>query len=86
MWAYLRCVEPLPVHQKRMWRVMRAQPLLVPPHLRLRAKRTPTGSNPRPTKPHAWWGIEMPKALGAGLGGIDLVVVLDWDTQKGVGS
>jgi putative transposase len=52
IWAYLRFVERSPVNKKRILRLMREQHLLVPPHQRLRAKRTPIGSKPRPTKPH----------------------------------
>jgi putative transposase len=86
IWAYLRCVEQLPVNQKRMWRLMREPHLLVPPNLRLKAKRTPRGSKPRPTKPHEWWGIDMTKVLVEGCGWISIVVVLDWYTKAIVGS
>jgi putative transposase len=75
----------LPVHKKRILRVMREQHLLVPPHLRLRAKRTPTGSKPKPTNPYEWWGIDMTKVMVAGFGWIYIVVVLDWYTKKIVG-
>jgi putative transposase len=64
---------------------MREHHLLVPPNLRLKAKRTPTGSQPKPTKPDEWWGIDLTKVMGAGFGWIDIVVVLDWYTQKIVG-
>jgi putative transposase len=85
IWAYLRCVEHVPVSKQRMWRVLREQPLLVPPNLRLRAKRTPTWSTPRPTKPHEWWGIDMTKVMRGGFGWLYLVVVLDWYTKQVVG-
>jgi putative transposase len=52
IWAYLRFVEQLPVNKQRIWRLMREHPLLVPPYLRLQAKRTPQGSKPKPTKPN----------------------------------
>jgi hypothetical protein len=42
--------------------------LLVPPHLRLKAKRTPRGSKAKPTKPNEWWGIDMTKVLVEGVG------------------
>jgi putative transposase len=86
IWAYLRFGEQVPVHKQRIWRLMREHHLLVPPHLRLKAKRTPTGSQPCPTKPHEWWGLELTKVMGAGFGWVYLVVVLDWDTKKVVGS
>jgi putative transposase len=85
IWAYLRFVEPWPVHTKRLWRLMREPHLLVPPNLKLKAKRTPTGSTPRPTKPNAWWGIDMTKVLGEGCGRVSSVVVLDWYTKALVG-
>jgi putative transposase len=81
IWAYLRFVEQVPVHKKRVLRFMREHQLLVQPNLRLRAKRTPTGSTPRPTTPHEWWGIDMTKVLVQGFGWVDSVVVLDWYTK-----
>jgi putative transposase len=86
IWAYLRFVEPVPVNKKRIWRLMREHRLLVPPNLRLKAKRTPTGSKPRPTKPNEWWGIDMTKVRVTGFGWMYIVVVLDWYTKKLVGS
>jgi transposase InsO family protein len=85
IWAYLRFVEQLPVNKKRIWRLMREHHLLVPPNLRLKAKRTPTGSKPRPTKPNEWWGIDMTKVLVEGCGWVYIVVVLDWYTKAIVG-
>jgi putative transposase len=35
IWAYLRFVERMPVHKKRILRLMRKHHLLVPPNLRL---------------------------------------------------
>jgi putative transposase len=57
---------------------MREHHLVVTPHLRLQAKRTPVGRKPKPTKPHEWWGIDMAKVLVAGFGWMSIVVVLDW--------
>jgi hypothetical protein len=85
IWAYLRCVEQLSVNKKRILRLMREHHLLVTRNLRLKAKQTPPGSKPRPTKPHEWWGIDMTKVLVAGFGWIYIVVVLDWYTKKIVG-
>jgi putative transposase len=78
VWAYLRFVEQLPVNKKRMWRLMRAHRLLVPPNLQLKAKRTPSGRKPKPTQPNQWWGIDMTKVLVEGMGWVYIVVVLDW--------
>jgi putative transposase len=85
IWAYLRFVEQVPVNKKRILRLMREHQLLVQPNLRLRAKRTPTGSKPRPTKPNEWWGIDMTKVLVQGFGWVYIVVVLDWYTKTIVG-
>jgi transposase InsO family protein len=85
IWAYLRFVEQLPVNKKRIWRLMRAHRLLVPPNLRLKAKRTPTGRKPKPTQPNQWWGIDMTKALVGGVGWVYIVIVLDWYTKVVVG-
>lgn len=76
--AYLRFVEQRPVNKKRGLRLMREHHLLVQPNRRLKAKRTPMRSQPRPTKPHEWWGIDMTKVLGAGCGWVSIVVVWDW--------
>jgi putative transposase len=85
IWAYLRYVEQRVVNKKRILRLMREHHLLVTPNLRLRAKRTPTGSKPRPTQPNEWWGIDMTKVLVEGLGWVYIVIVLDWYTKKIVG-
>jgi putative transposase len=81
VWAYWRFVEPLPVHKTRVLRVRREPHLLAPPHLRLQAKRTPTGSKPRPTKPNEWWGIDMTTVLVEGFSWVSVVAVLDWYTK-----
>jgi transposase InsO family protein len=64
---------------------MRAHRLLVPPNLRLKAKRTPSGRQPKPTQPTQWWGIEMTKVLVEGGGWISIVGVVDWSTKAVVG-
>jgi putative transposase len=83
--AYWRVVEQPSVNQKRVRRVRREPQLLVPPHLRLNAQRTPTRSQPRPTTPNAWWGLDMTKVLVEGFGGVSSVVVLAWETNAVVG-
>jgi putative transposase len=85
IWAYLHFVEHQAVNKKRVLRLMREHHLLVPPNLKLKAKRTPMGSKPRPTKPDEWWGIDMTKVLVEGFGWIYIVVVLDWYTKTIVG-
>lgn len=66
IWAYLRFVEHLVVNKQRILRLMREHHLVVPAHLKLKAKQTPKKSKPRPTKPHEWWGIDMTKVLVEG--------------------
>jgi putative transposase len=85
IWAYRRFVEQQPVNTKRILRLLREHHLLVQPNMKLKAKRTPTGRQPRPTKPNEWWGIEMPKVLVEGFGWVYIVVVLDWYTKMIVG-
>jgi putative transposase len=71
-------VEPVLVNKKRILRLMREPHLLVPPHLRLQAKRTAMGSKPKPTKPHEWGGIDRTQVLVEGFGWVYIVLVLDW--------
>jgi putative transposase len=85
IWAYLRVVEHLSVNKKRILRLMREHRLLATRNLRLKAKRTPTRSKPRPSQPHEWWGIDMTKVLVEGFGWVYIVVILDWYTKKIVG-
>jgi len=85
IWASLRVVEQVPVNKQRILRLMREHPLLVPPTLRLKAKRTPMGSKPRPTTPHDWGGIDRTKVMVMGFGWMSIVVVLDWYLTKMVG-
>jgi transposase InsO family protein len=84
-WAYLHFVEGLSVNKKRVLRLMREHHLLVPPNLKLQAKRAPTRGKPRPTRPNEWWGIDMTKVLVEGCGWVSIVVVLDWYTKAIVG-
>jgi putative transposase len=85
IWAYRRFIEPCSVNKKRSLRLMQAHQLVVRPKPRLKATRTASGSKPRPTTPHEWWGIEMTKVLVEGFGWVDIVLVLDWYTKKMVG-
>jgi putative transposase len=78
VWAFRRFVEHLPVNRKRIWRLMREHHRLVPPPLRLTAKRPPSHGTPKPLKPYEWWGIDMTKVLVQGFGWVYLVVLLDW--------
>ena len=85
IWATLRYADGLPVNKKRVLRLLREHDLLVTPNRRLKARRTPTTSKPRPTAPNQWWGIDMTKVLVESFGWVYVVVVLDWYTKKFVG-
>ena len=84
-WAYPPVVARLAVSKGHGFRVMKEHNLLVKPNLRLKAQRTSTRSKPRPTRPHEWWGIDMTKVVVAGLGGVSIVLVVDWYTKTVVG-
>jgi putative transposase len=81
IWAYLHFVEQFAMHKKRSLRLH----LLVMPNRRLKAQRTPTGRQPKPTKSTEWWGREMTKVMGEGVGWSYIVVGLDWYTKTIVG-
>lgn len=85
IWAHLHCVEGLSVNKKRVLRVLREHNLLVTPNSKLKAPRTPSRSQPRPTKPHAWWSIDMTKVMVEDCGWVDIMLVLPWYTNKIVG-
>jgi putative transposase len=73
------------MHKTRRRRLRRAHQLLVTPNPRLKAKRTPMRSKAQPSRPHAWWGIDMTKGLVQGFGWLDIGLVLDWYTKAIVG-
>ena len=85
IWAHLRFTEGFVVNRKRILRLMRVHNWLVPANPRLRAKRTPTRSKPKPHRPNQWWGIDMTKVLVEPEGWLYIVLVLDWYTKKIVG-
>jgi putative transposase len=85
IWAYLRCVAQRPVNQKRMLRLMREHHLRVSPHVKRKAKRTPMGHKPQPTKPNEWWGGDMTTVLVEGCGWVYIGIVLAWSTKVIVG-
>jgi putative transposase len=64
---------------------MREPQLLVQPHQRLNAQRTPARSKPTPTQRNEWWGIDMTKVLVGGFGWVSSVIVLDWYSKRVVG-
>lgn len=78
IWADLHCIEHLNVNEKRMLRLRREHRLVVPPNLRLQAKRASMPHQPKPTRPNEWRGIDMTKVMVEGFGWVSIVVVLDW--------
>jgi putative transposase len=68
--ASLHGVEGLSVNKTRGLRVRREHHLLVKPHPQRTAKRPPSRSTSRPTTPHEWWGSDMTKGMGEGVGGV----------------
>ena len=48
------------------------------------AKRTPSGSKPRPVRPCQWWGTDMTKVMTES-GWVYVVLVVDWFSKKIVG-
>lgn len=83
IWATLRYKNGLFVNAKRVERLMRLHGLGVK-RTALRAKRTATGSKPRPEKPCQWWGIDMTKVMTEG-GWVYIVLVVDWFSKMIVG-
>ena len=83
VWATLRYKNGLAINIKRVERLMRLHGLGVRRAV-LRAKRTPTGSKPRPDRPCQWWGIDMTKVMTEG-GWVYIVLVVDWFSKKIVG-
>ena len=83
VWATLRYKNGLTVNLKRVARIMRQHGLAVR-RPEVRAKRTPSGAKPRPSRPCQWWGIDMTKLMTAG-GWVYVVLVVDWYSKKIVG-
>ena len=83
VWATLRHKSGMNVNAKRVERLMRLHGLGVR-RAALRAKRTPTGSKPRPVRPCQWWGIDMTKVMTES-GWVYVVLVVDWFSKKIVG-
>ncbi|WP_051384448.1 IS3 family transposase [Nitratidesulfovibrio termitidis] len=83
VWATLRYKNGLIINVKRVARLMRLHGLGVK-RAALRAKRTPSGSKPRPVRPCQWWGIDMTKVMTEG-GWVYIVLVVDWFSKKIVG-
>ncbi|MDQ7032483.1 MAG: IS3 family transposase [Desulfonauticus sp.] len=84
VWAWLRFREKRVINQKRVYRIMKENGLLVS-ITQYKAKRKPGRSKPKATKINQFWGTDMTKFLVQGVGWVYLVVVLDWYSKKVVG-
>ncbi|MDP7385841.1 MAG: IS3 family transposase, partial [Nitrospinota bacterium] len=73
-----RYVDGLTVNKKRVLRLMQTHSLTVKRNVRLKARRTPSRSKPRPSRPNEWWGIDMTKVMTRRSGWVHLVVAVDW--------
>lgn len=85
IWAHLRFIKDFRINRKRVYRLLKENSLLVAKNLRLRAKRVPQPSKPKPARPNQWWGVDMTKAQTDG-GWAYIVVVNDWFTKKILGA
>ena len=78
-------MEQVPVNKQRILRLLREHRLLVTATQRLKAKRTPTGRKPKPTKPNEWWDIDMTTVMIEGFGWVSIVLGQDWYSRKIIG-
>jgi len=83
-WAYLYYREGIKVNQKRIYRLMRENDLLVNKR-RYKAKRKPTRPKPKAAYPNQIWGTDMTKIKIGIWGWYYLVIVLDWYTKEIIG-
>ncbi len=84
VWAWLKFREKRIINQKRVYRIMKENNLLVKTK-QYKAKRKPGRSKPRANRLNQFWGTDMTKFFIQGLGWVYLVVVLDWYSKKVVG-
>lgn len=84
VWAYLKFVHGLVINQKRVYRLMKENALLVKDNEKLKATRSTSTSKPKPDRPNSWWGIDLTKVI-TNEGWAYVVVVNDWFTKKLLG-
>jgi transposase InsO family protein len=85
VWASLKYVKGLVINQKRVYRLLRENGLLVAGREGLKARRERYPHKPRADNPNQWWGIDMTKVMPAE-GWAYVVIVNDWFTKKLLGS
>ena len=85
VWAYLRYRQHVVVGKNRIYRLMKANRLLISKKSRLLAKRKPFRPKPRGAYPNHVWGTDMTKIKLGSFGWIYLHIVLDWFTKEIIG-
>lgn len=85
VWASLKFAHGLAINQKRVYRLMKENALLVKDNEKLKARRSASTSKPKPERPNQWWGIDMTKVI-TDEGWAYVVVVNDWFTKKLLGT
>lgn len=85
VWAYLKFGAGLLINQKRVYRLMKENALLVKENEKLKARRSVSTRKPKPDRPNQWWGIDMTKVVTE-QGWAYVVVVNDWFTKKLLGT
>jgi transposase InsO family protein len=84
VWASLKYAHGLVINQKRVYRLLRENGLLVAGREGLKARRERYPNKPRADKPNQWWGIDMTKVM-TGEGWAYVVIVNDWFSKKLLG-
>ncbi len=84
VWAYLKFADKLNINQKRVYRLLKENDLLVTKETRFKAKRAINTKKPRAEKANQWWGIDMTKVMTK-TGWCYIVLIVDWYTKKVVG-
>jgi len=84
IWSYLKFHDKMSVNQKRIWRLMSENNLLVQKHSELKAIRKNTTHKMRSVEPNSLWGTDMTKIM-TDEGWAYLHVVLDWASKKLLG-
>lgn len=83
--AWLRRREHMKANHKRVLRLMKADGLLVPKNLRLRATRRNSSTEkakPKTIEPNRFWGTDMTKIMLPQSGWAYLHIVIDWGDKK----
>ena len=83
-WAYLYYRQGIKVNQKRIYRLMKENDLLVAQR-RYRAKRKVSHPKPKASYPNHIWGTDMTKIRIGSWGWYYLVIVFDWFTKEIIG-